>query len=175
MFKKKSKRSFKFGPPRDGQSRLIPFLLGVYLVVIICLLGCRTVPSLPAVNLSESGWSMRQGQVVWSAKRGAPEIAGELVVATNAEGRAFVQFTKTPVPFLVAQSTTNSWQLHSVPDNRTFSGRGNPPIRAIWLWLPRCLKGTAPPKPFTWTHREDGNWRLQNNATGEFLEGYLSP
>jgi len=147
----------------------------MFFTLIIWLAGCQTVPTLPPVNLSSGDWTLRQGQVVWSARHGAPEIAGELVVATNGEGRAFVQFTKTPLPFVVAQSTTNSWQLESVPNNQTYSGRGNPPTRALWLWLPRCLAGVTPPKPITWTSNADNGWRLQNNATGEFLEGYLSP
>jgi hypothetical protein len=175
MFKKKSNRIFDFGVYADRQPVPIARLPKVFFALLLVLAGCQTGPPLPPVNLSESGWILRQGQVVWSAGHGAPEIAGELVLATNMEGRAFVQFTKTPVPFLVAQSTTNSWQLHSVPNNRTYSGRGKPPLRAIWLWLPRCLAGDIPPKPLAWTREKENDWRLQNNTTGEFLEGYLSP
>jgi len=175
MFKKKSTRILFFSTVAERKPARGWVLPRIFCAFAVCLGGCHSVQTLPPADLSGPGWTLHQGQVVWSAKRGAPEIAGDLVLATNAEGRAFVQFTKTPVPFLVAQSTSNSWQLHSVPDNRTYSGRGNPPVRAIWLWLPRCLSGGAPPKPLMWEHREDENWRLQNNATGEFVEGYLSP
>ena len=99
------------------------------------------------MDLSQSGWNVRHGQAVWRSKKAAPEIAGELLVAMNRDGRSFVQFTKTPLPFIEAQSTTNAWQLHSIPDNKTYTGRGKPPVRASWLWLPRCLSGTTPPKP----------------------------
>lgn len=175
MFKKKSNRILNLAPfayPHVGGGGVAFCIFSMF---IICLAGCQTIPTLPPADLSASGWFLHQGQAVWSTGHGAPEIAGELVLATNTEGRVFVQFTKTPVPFLVAQSTTNSWQLHSVPDDRTYSGRGNPPVRAIWLWLPRCLAGITPPKPLVWEHRESSNWRLENTATGEFLEGYLSP
>jgi hypothetical protein len=175
MFKKKSNRKFVFDSAAWRQIHGRRALAGFFLVVAICLAGCRTVRTLPPVDLFDGSWSLHEGQAVWSARRAAPEIAGDLIVATNTEARAFVQFTKTPLPFLVAQSTTNSWQLHSVPDNRTYSGHGRPPVRAIWLWLPRCLAGDTPPKPLAWERRDNDSWRLQNNATGEFLEGYLSP
>jgi hypothetical protein len=175
MFKKKSNRIFYFCSPARRQIHDGRALAGVFLFVAICLAGCHTVQTLTPVDLFDGSWNLHQGQAVWSARRGAPEIAGDLIVATNAEARAFVQFTKTPLPFLVAQSTTNSWQLHSVPDNRTYSGHGKPPVRAIWLWLPRCLAGATPPKPLVWERRDNDNWRLQNKATSEFLEGYLSP
>src|SRR5271165_2164824 len=115
MFKKKSTRIFGFGAVAGGGKGPSHFLPGLFFALIISLAGCQTVPTLPPVNLSETGWVLRQGQVVWSAGGRAPEIAGDLVVATNAQGRAFVQFTKPPVPFLVAQSTGNSWELHLVP------------------------------------------------------------
>jgi hypothetical protein len=175
MFKKKSNRIFYFCAVAEQSVARQWVMPRIFCALAICLMGCHSVPKLPPADLSDGGWTLHQGQVVWSAKRGAPEIAGDLVLATNAEGRAFVQFTKTPVPFLVAQSTTNSWQLHSVPDNRTYSGRGKPPVRAIWLWLPRCLAGATPPKPLIWERRDNADWRLQNSVTGEFLEGYLSP
>ena len=92
----------------------------------LCL-RCHTVPPLPPVNLTEPGWTVLQGQAVWRTKKDAPEIAGELFVATNPDGRSFVQFTKTPLPFVVAQTTTNSWQIHFVPNDKTYSGRGKVP------------------------------------------------
>src|SRR5436190_21054552 len=77
----------------------------------LCAAGCRLLPTLPPANLSEPGWHIREGQAVWRMKRDAPEIAGEVLLAINADGRAFVQFTKTPFPFLIGQSTTNRWQV----------------------------------------------------------------
>jgi hypothetical protein len=146
------------------------------LLFSLYLWGCQTVPTLPIVNLSEPGWSTRQGQVVWRSKMNAPEIAGELLVATHQDGRSFVQFTKTPLPFIIGQSTTNSWQIHFVPSKRTYSGHGFPPTRLSWLYLPRCLSGFPPPKFWHWQEHPDNNgWRLENVRTGEFLEGYLSP
>jgi hypothetical protein len=112
---------------------------------------------------------------VWRSKKDAPEIAGELVVATNPDGDSFVQFTKTPLPFFTAQATKKSWQLHAIPENKTFRGRGKPPARIPWLWIPRGLAGETPPEPLAWQTLTNGNWRIENRKTGESLEGFLSP
>src|SRR5258706_15649771 len=68
------------------------------LPLLACLTGCRSLPPLPAANFSEPGWIVHQGQAVWRQKHGAPDIAGEILVATNGGGKTFVQFTKTPFP-----------------------------------------------------------------------------
>src|SRR5262249_49980619 len=102
------------------------------------------------------------------------ELAGELLVATHQDGRSLVQFTKTPLPFVVAQSTTNSWQIAFVPKNKTYSGHGEPPVRVIWLHLPRCLNGTPPPKPLVFERALGSGWKLENRVTGEMVTGYLA-
>src|SRR6266513_1380446 len=79
------------------------------LLWILLGIGCRSLPPLPPANLSEPGWIVREGQAVWRPKKGAPEIAGEIMVATQNNGRTFVQFTKTPFPFVIARTETNSW------------------------------------------------------------------
>src|SRR5947208_3493762 len=93
--------------------------------------ACRTNGPLPSVDINQPGWTVRQGQAVWKSKANAPEIAGELVLATRPDASSFLQFTKTPLPFVVAQTTSNSWQIQFVPQNRTFSARGRPPARLL--------------------------------------------
>jgi hypothetical protein len=149
-------------------------LLLVFLLGLSGLTACRTAPPLPPLNLAEAGWSTHQGQAVWRSKKGAPEISGELILATHTDGRNFVQFTKTPLPFVVAQSSTNTWQVLFVPNNKTYSGHGQPPARLVWLQLPRCLAGIAPPKPWSWQRLENHGWRLENRLSGELLEGYFT-
>ncbi|HZQ48011.1 MAG TPA: hypothetical protein VFC07_13415 [Verrucomicrobiae bacterium] len=127
------------------------------------------------MNLSEPGWTVQQGQAVWRTERNAPEIAGDLIVAANPDGRSVLQFTKTPLPFVVAQTTTNTWQIQFVPRHKTYSGRGTPPTKIIWLYLPRCLAGSPPPKSWSWQRVENDGWRLENRTTGELLEGFLNP
>ncbi|MDB6056500.1 MAG: hypothetical protein JWO95_344, partial [Verrucomicrobiales bacterium] len=81
----------------------VPFL---WVCVISALAGCRTMKPLPPANLKEPGWTVREGQAVWKRKASEPEIAGEILLATRSDGRAFVQFSKNPFPLVIAQSTT---------------------------------------------------------------------
>ena len=153
-------------------TKLTPCL--VFLLGLGGLTACRTAQPLRPLNLAEAGWSTRQGQAVWRSKKEAPEISGELILASHTDGRNFVQFTKTPLPFVVAQSTTNTWQVQFVPNNKIYSGHGQPPARLVWLQLPRCLSGMAPPKPWSWQRLESHGWRLENRLSGELLEGYFT-
>src|SRR5579872_919417 len=168
MFKIYLKCSLGTGASHGPTGRCRHILQGVLLSLLLCGSGCHSIQTLPAVNLFDHGWVTRQGQAVWRPKKEGPEIAGELLVATNPDGRSFVQFTKTPLPFVVAQSTASSWQIQFVPNNKTYSGRGTPPSRLVWLWLPRVLSGSSPPKSWSWRRLEGDRWRLENPRTGEF-------
>ena len=150
------------------------FELAPLLVAVSLLADCRTAPTLPALNLAEPGWGTRQGQAIWRSRTLAPEISGELFVATHCNGRTFLQFTKTPLPLVVVQTTPNSWLIEFVAENKTYSGRGQPPPRLAWLQLPRCLAGAVPRAPWKWEALDGGRWRLESTATGEMLEGYLT-
>jgi hypothetical protein len=143
------------------------------LLVLACT-GCSLTPLAP-VNLQEGRWKVREGQAVWKRNKDAPEIAGDVLLATREDGSTFVQFTKTPFPMIIAQTTTNRWQIQIPMQNKRYSGPGSPPKRLIWAYLPRLLAGTAPPKGWLWNPLPDNRWRLENSRTGEILEGYLSP
>ncbi len=138
------------------------------------LCGCRTVPaSLPRVDLKQPGWTVHEGQAVWTLEHKSREIAGDVLVATRKDGEGFVQFSKSPFPLVIAQASTNRWQVEFPPQNKHYAGRGKPPKRLIWLYLPRVLEGRLPPQGWTW--RQDSNgWRLENHATSEALEGYFT-
>ena len=144
-------------------------------ILLVLSASCRSLTPFPPANLAEPGWTVRQGQAVWRSRVSAPEIAGELVLATRDDGRTFTQFTKTPLPFLVAQTTTNAWQIEFAAENRKFAGRGSPPTRLAWLHLARSLSGLNPPKDWWFRKGDDGSWHLENPKTGEILEGYLAP
>src|SRR5881409_151771 len=68
--------------------RVMGFLL--WLATVATLAACRAGPPLPPVSLSGPGWTLQQGQAIWRSKSGAPEIAGEWMVATHHDGRAVV-------------------------------------------------------------------------------------
>ncbi len=157
-------------------SLLLPraWLLSGLVLQLIGITGCGSVPPLPPADLREAGWTVREGQAVWQRQRGGPGLAGEILVATRTNGVALVQFTKTPFPLVVAQATAGQWEVRFPPQDKRYSGRGEPPQRVIWLHLPRALSGKPPPENWTWQEDNDG-WRLANGATGESLEGYFTP
>lgn len=142
-------------------------------LLLLVMAGCRTVPPLPAVDLKEPGWTVRQGQAIWKRGPEMPEIAGEILVATRGDGRAFVQFSKNPFPLVIAQSTANTWQVETPTDGKRYSGRGKPPERLIFLSLARALSGDPPPKGWTWQATGDHGWRLVNTSRAESLEVYF--
>ena len=141
---------------------------------VLCAAGCRTAPPWPAVDLGEPGWTVREGQAIWRAKRGAPEIAGEIHIATHPNGRAFVQFTKTPFPFVIARTEADVWQIEMPARNKRYTGHGHPPARIIWFQLALVLAGSSPSKDWSWHVEKDHHWRLENLSTGESLQGYFT-
>jgi len=145
----------------------------IFLALLLVLAGCFAAPRLAPADLSEPGWTVRRGQAVWHPRRDAPEIAGDLLIATRADGSVFAQFTKTPFPFAVAQAGPHGWQIEFPPQNRRYSGRGAPPARVVWFQLARALAGAGVAKPWSWRGTE-ADWHLANAATGESLEGYLT-
>jgi len=139
----------------------------------LALCGCRSLPLHPPIDLSGPGWIVREGQAVWRPRAGADGVAGDLVVATHPDGRSVVQFTKTPLPFLVAQRTAEGWQAQFIPRNKTYSGRGEPPARLLWLHLPEALARGSAGNGFRFTTNATGGWRFERITSGESLEGYL--
>ena len=142
-------------------------------LALFFLLGCRTVPPLPPVNLTETAWTVRRGQAIWKTKADAPELAGDFLIGIREDGQLFAQFTKTPFPMVVAQATTNQWQLELPMQNKRYSGKHKPPARLIWLQLPAVLAGRSPPKGWSWQGLDSKVSRLENKRTGEFVEIYV--
>ena len=120
---------------------------------------------------------MREGQAAWRDGGTAPEMTGELLVATHLNGATYVQFSKYPLPILTAQTTSNQWQIQFHLQNRTYAGTGQPPRRIVWLYLAHRLTGRPTPLSNAWTFQRiaGGAWRLANPSTGEFIAGFLTP
>jgi hypothetical protein len=149
------------------------FFMALAPLLVLCDIGCRSLPPLPPVNIQETGWQVRQGQAVWRLGREGREIAGEVLVATKDANRCFVQFSKTPFPLLLAQAEDDRWQVEFPTEHRHYAGRGTPSQRLIWLYLPRVLTGQPPPKDWRW-HQDANGWRLENLTTGESVEGFFN-
>lgn len=135
--------------------------------------GCTTV-DLPPVDLKQPGWVVRETAAIWQPRSTTAALAGELLSARRSDGSTYVQFSKQGLPLLTARSTAHAWEISSPLRPRRYSGRlrrSMPPDRPPWF---HCA--TVPPAPPTgsrWkvVHQPDGAWRLENPATGEFIEG----
>src|SRR5258708_1970399 len=108
-------------------------------VVALSVLGfgasCRT-PPLPPADFSAPGWRVLQGQAIWNPAKNKAELAGELLLATNANGNSFVQFGKTPFPLATAQVAGSRWQIEFGSGDYECAGNGQPPPRFVWFQLP---------------------------------------
>ncbi len=156
------------GPDSRPEDFNFAFSILVLLFAVITG-GCVTPPLAPA-NLSAPGWTVQEGQAVWKATASRPEIAGDLIVATNTDGDCFVQFTKTPLTLAVAQIAAGHWQLEFGNDQYSWRGSGAPPDRFVWFQLPRAFSGA--PLQADWHFQSSANgWQFDNSHTGEKLEG----
>jgi hypothetical protein len=144
------------------------------LALMICA-GCRMANPLPAANFSAPGWRVQQGQAVWKPSASRPELAGDLLLATNVNGNFFVQFSKIPFPLASAQISGDQWQIEFGADKYLWHGRGTPPNRFAWFQLPRALRDANLGGNWKFTRAETNSWRLENSHTGETLEGEFFP
>ncbi|MBM3882367.1 MAG: hypothetical protein FJ387_22035 [Verrucomicrobia bacterium] len=137
--------------------------------------ACRSLPRLPALDLSAPGWQIQQGQAVWLARPTQPALAGDLLVARHPDGRLWVQFTKTPFPLVTAQRQAGQWAVEFTPRQLRLGGRGAPPQRFWCFPLAAAVAGEPLRTPWRFERRSDTSWRLWNDRTGEWIDGYLAP
>ena len=157
-------------PPIAPQHPVIPGFALFVLGLLFCV-SCRTATALPPADFSSPGWRLRQGQAVWKPSRSRTELAGDLLLAVNADGNCVIQFTKTPFALASAQIVDDRWRIEFGAGNYSWGGRGAPPKRFIWFQLARVQDGSPADAPWKFTDRADHSWRLENGGTGEFLEG----
>ena len=89
-------------PMAVGAIRSGRFIFKVAALLLLLCAGCAT-PPLPPADFSAPGWRVQQGQAVWKPSSSRPELAGDLLLATNVNGNFFVQFSKMPFPLATAQ------------------------------------------------------------------------
>lgn len=140
---------------------------------MLCV-SCRT-ESPPPVNFSDPGWKVLAGQAVWTPAKGRPELAGDLLLATNVNGNYFVQFTKSPLPLAAAEDLDGRWFIEFGVNRYYWHGRGNPPARFVWFQLSRALAGGKVDRGWNFARTGVDDWRLENRQTGESLEGGFFP
>lgn len=162
-------------PEHQPRSRALSLGVVLTLLLAVFVTGCRTAPTLPPADFSDNDWQVLHGQAVWKPSKSRPELAGELIVATNRNGDCFVQFDKTPFTLAVAQVSGDQWQINLGGGRYVTGGHGQPPRRFSWFQLRRALAGEPLRSPWTVTRPEKDSWRLENFWTGETLEGALDP
>jgi hypothetical protein len=157
-------------PGRSAQfrRRLLPALLAL----LALLPACRT--TLPPADLSAPGWRVRHGQAIWKPSANEAEIAGELLLAVNADGYALAQFSKSPFTLVDARFTPGGWRIEFPLRRDRASGEGDLPARIVWFQLPAAGFGRTPGADWRFTGGS-GGWRWENLRTGETLEGYWTP
>ena len=143
-------------------------------VGLLFLCGCQTSTQ-SLFPTTGPDWHVQQGQALWRPKSGLPEFGGDLVLARDDAGNCLIQFDKTPLAILSAQTTSNRWLIKFPQKNWSFSGNGDAPLRLSWLYLPIALDGKPLPKQLHFENKPDGGWLLENSKTGEIVEGFLSP
>ena len=146
----------------------------ILLAILVAMCGCQTAPQ-SLFTATGPNWHVQQGQALWRPERGLPEFGGDLVLAGDDAGRYLIQFDKTPMAIVSAQTTSNRWLIKFPQRDVSFSGHGPGSTRFGWLYLPEALDGKPLPKDFHFERKTDGGWRLENSRTGETLEGFLSP
>ncbi len=149
------------------------FILSLLLLAVCA--GCRTALPLPPADFSAPGWHVQQGQAVWKPSSSRPEIAGDLLLATNVNGNFFIQFSKIPFPLATAQVAGDQWQVEFGADRYSWHGHGTPPARLGWFQLPAALHDANLGGNWKFTQIETNSFRLQNSHTGETLEGGFFP
>jgi hypothetical protein len=150
-------------------------LLLILSALLLPCAGCSTVNPLPPADFSAPGWRIQQGQAIWKPASDRPELAGDLLLATNVNGDFFIQFSKMPFPLATAQGSGDQWQIEFGADKYFWRGRGTPPTRFGWFQLPQALLAPNLGGSWQFTRVETNSWRLQNPRTGETLEGEFFP
>jgi hypothetical protein len=146
----------------------------VLLALAFCV-SCRTAVPLPPVDFSAPGWGVRQGQAVWKPPGHRPELAGDLLLATNRDGSFFVQLTKNPFTLVTAERLGDRWRIEFGANEHAWGGPGRPPARFGWFLLPGALRDGTTPNPWRFETVNTNSWRLENPTTGERLEGGFFP
>jgi hypothetical protein len=145
------------------------------LASLVLPIGCRTPKESHLFTTTEPGWHVQEGQALWRPRRGMPELGGDIVMASRADGRCVIQFIKTPMSLVVAQTSLTNWLIQFPPRQIGFKGGGSAPNRFAWLYLHSALAGDALPAAFQFGQKPDGGWKLENSHSGESVEGFLGP
>ncbi|HZF01790.1 MAG TPA: hypothetical protein VE344_07840 [Methylomirabilota bacterium] len=160
--------------PRARNAGLATGALLLFLIAVL-VTGCKTATPLPPMDLSASGWRVQQGQAIWKPPQNRPELAGDLILATNANGNYFIQFSKTPFSIVTAEVEDEQWEIRFGEDKYAWRGGGIPPDHFLWFQLPRAFLGEDLNDGWKFERGFGNLWRLENPETGETFSGEFFP
>lgn len=134
------------------------------------LIACAlSAPPLKKVDLEDPGWRIWRGQALWKPGAERPTLAGDIIVARHQNGDILVNFSKSPLPLVTARTAGGTWRFDIVEGGRFYSGRGSPPKRIVWFFLPALLDGETMPKNWKAEMTEKSVWAVRNQQTGETI------
>lgn len=146
-------------------------LASLALVTIAVFTGGCVAPRLAPADLSEPGWQVQEVPAVWCPKRGAPELAGELLLASHPDGRRLVQFSKQSLPLVTAQVDGRSWCISSSVRSGRWGGSLPSTDRVPWFQFTELPPAAVKSARWQLTFPADGTWRVTRPGKGEFVEG----
>jgi hypothetical protein len=125
---------------------------------------------MPEVDLSSGGWTVWVGQAVWRRGADLPTLAGDVVLARHRNGDVLVNFSKPPLSIFTARTAGDRWTIEFVDGGGARAGRGSPPRRFVWFYLPRVLAGE--PAPGKWQSRvqDDVRWTFHDPRSDETIK-----
>jgi hypothetical protein len=132
--------------------------------------GCAA-PRLAPIDLAEPGWTVRESAAVWHPPGNAPELAGEILVASHPDGRLFVQFSKQTLPVVAATATPAGWSVGSPLRRGAVGGRGRPTDRVPWFQIRSLPPGDPASQRWQLVRSNGVPWRLRAVRGNEFVEG----
>jgi hypothetical protein len=140
-------------------------------LALLLFVGCRT-PNFPPADLSAPGWKTRTGQAIWKPDRSKPEIVGDLVIAADQSGNAYLQFSKA-FPIVSARITPDAWQIEFPAQNKQYAAPGKAPSRISWLQLLRIWTKAEISKNWEISKQAENAITLSNAQTGEWIEAHF--
>ncbi len=140
---------------------------------IFWLAGCGRIISLPDVDLDDPGWTVWEGQALWTPRSDVTALAGDLIVARNQDGDVLVSFSKSPFPIFTAQTDGNLWRIDFIDKGRSYYGIGRAPKKFIWFRFPDILEGGSPTKRWVVDRPANGELSMVNRKTGEAIRVVL--
>jgi hypothetical protein len=141
------------------------------LLSVLFLLACRT-PTFPPVDLAAPGWQTLTGQAVWKPDRSKPEIVGDLILSSDQNGNAYLEFSKA-FPIVHARLAPHAWEIEFPPQNKRYAAPGNPPAGISWLQFLRQWTGSEVAKGWSISEQSESAITLSNTKTGEVIEAHF--